>query len=401
MITNATATVCRRDDKARVFLSTKSHLPTVRSVNSGNSLGASQGVSPIVDFGFLLIFGNDIHPSENFMKFRFAALTAALLMGTAAQAQTVFTASSWVPPTHTLSVAQKEWCDALEKESAGRMKCNILPKSVSAPPGTFDAVRDGLADISFTVDGYTPGRFINTQVAEFPFLGDNSMATSVAYQRIYSKYFAPLGEHRGVKVLGVFTHGPGTIFNSKKPVNSIADGAALKWRIGGGNINELTKLMGWNTTLKPATEAFELLSTGVMDGTLFPDESIASFKLSMIKHATTLPGGLYNTSFVFMMNPAKYDALSAQDKAVVDKLSGEYVARGFGAGWDKVDDASVNGAQKTQGVQRIKASDAFVNEVKSKQAGLEEKWVAAAEAKGLKNAKGVLAEFRAEIAKVK
>lgn len=335
------------------------------------------------------------------MKIKFALTTIAVAAAASASAQTVFTASTWVPPTHTLSVAQKDWCDALEKESTGRMKCNILPKAVSAPPGTFDAVRDGLADISFTVDGYTPGRFVFTQMAEFPFLGDNSMATSVAYQRVYNKHFAPLGEHRGVKVLGVFTHGPGIIFNSKKPVNSIADGASLKWRIGGGNINELTKLMGWNTTLKPATEAFELLSTGVMDGTLFPDESVASFKLSMIKHATIMPGGLYNTSFVFMMNPAKYNALSAQDKAVVDKLSGEYAARLFGAGWDKVDDASINGAQKAQGVQRIKASDAFVAEVRSRQATLEDKWAAAAEGKGLKNAKEVLNEFRAEIAKIK
>ena len=335
------------------------------------------------------------------MKIKFALTTIAVAAAASASAQTVFTASTWVPPTHTLSVAQKDWCDALEKESAGRMKRNILPKAVSAAPGTFDAVRDGLADISFTVDGYTPGRFVFTQMAEFPFLGDNSMATSVAYQRVYNKHFAPLGEHRGVKVLGVFTHGPGIIFNSKKPVNSIADGASLKWRIGGGNINELTKLMGWNTTLKPATEAFELLSTGVMDGTLFPDESVASFKLSMIKHATIMPGGLYNTSFVFMMNPAKYNALSAQDKAVVDKLSGEYAARLFGAGWDKVDDASINGAQKAQGVQRIKASDAFVAEVRSRQATLEDKWAAAAEGKGLKNAKEVLNEFRAEIAKIK
>ena len=330
-----------------------------------------------------------------------AALTAFLFAGATAHAQTVLTASSWVAPTHPLSVSQKQWCDALEKESTGRMKCNILPKAVSAPPGTFDAVRDGLADISFTVDGYTPGRFVNTQVAEFPFLGDNAVATSVAYQRVYSKYFAPLGEHRGVKTLGVFTHGPGIVFNSKKPVTSGADAASLKWRIGGGNINELTKLLGWNTTLKPATEAFELLSTGVMDGTLFPDESVNAFKLAMIKHATTFPGGLYNTSFVFMMNPAKYDALSAQDKAVVDKLSGEFVARTFGVNWEKADEASINGAQKAQGVQRIQASEAFINEVKAKQAGLEDKWASTAEAKGLKNAKGVLAEFRAEIAKVK
>ncbi len=335
------------------------------------------------------------------MKFRFAALATTLLLSTAAQAQTVFTVSSWIGPTHPLSVAQKDWCDAVDKESAGRLKCNILPKAVSAPPGTFDAVRDGLADISYTVDGYTPGRFINTQVAEFPFLGENSVATSVAYQRVYSKHFAPLGEHRGVKVLGVFTHGPGVIFNSKKPVTSAAEAASLKFRVGGGNINELSKAMGWNTTLKPATESFELLSTGVMDGTFFPDESVAAFKLSMIKHATIFPGGLYNTSFVFMMNPGKYEALSAQDKAVVDKLSGEYVARLFGAGWDKADDASVAGAQKAQGVQRIKASDVFINEVKAKQTGLEDKWATAAEAKGLKNAKAVLAEFRAEIGKVK
>ncbi|MGE0098661.1 MAG: TRAP transporter substrate-binding protein [Hydrogenophaga sp.] len=329
-----------------------------------------------------------------------AALSSSAFFGGVASAQTVFSVSSWVPPTHTLSMAQKAWCDQLEKDSAGRMKCNILPKAVAAAPGTFDAVRDGLADISFTVDGYTPGRFINTQVAEFPFLGNSATATSVAYQRIYSKYFAPLGEHRGVKVLSVFTHGPGIIFNAKQPVTSAAEASKLKFRIGGGNINELSKAMGWNTTLKPAPESFELLSTGVMDGTFFPDESIASFRLSMIKHATTFPGGLYNTSFVFMMNPAKYDALSAQDKAVVDKLSGEVAARTFGEGWDKVDAASRE-LQKTQGVARVQADDAFVKAVAAKQGELEDKWAAAASAKGLKDPKAVLAEFRAEIAKAK
>jgi TRAP-type C4-dicarboxylate transport system substrate-binding protein len=329
-----------------------------------------------------------------------AALSTTVLSSGLVSAQTVFTVSSWLAPTHTASMAQKNWCDLLEKESAGRMKCNILPKGVVAAPGTFDAVRDGLADISYTVAGYTPGRFINTQVAEFPFLGNSATATSVAYQRIYSKYFAPLNEHRGVKVLAVFTHGPGIIFNSKKPVTSAADAASLKFRIGGGNINELSKAMGWNTTLKAAPESFELMSTGVMDGTFFPDESVASFKLSMVKHATTFPGGLYNTSFVFMMNPAKYNALAPQDKAVVDKLSGEVAARMFGEGWDKVDAASRE-VQKAQGVARIMANPAFVKAVADKQDYLETKWAASAQVKGLKDPRKVLAEFRAEIAKVK
>ncbi len=329
------------------------------------------------------------------------SLFGLLLSSTALHAQTVFTVSSWLPPSHTLSTSQKQWCDEVEKESAGRMKCNILPRGVVAAPGTFDAVRDGLADISYTVDGYTPGRFINTQVAEFPFLGNSSTVTSVAYQRIYDKHFAPLGEHRGVKVLAVFTHGPGIIFNSKKPVTSAADAAALKFRIGGGNINELSKAMGWNTTLKPAPESFELLSTGVMDGTFFPDESVAAFKLSMIKHATTFPGGLYNTSFVFMMNPAKYNALSAADKAVIDKLSGERTARLFGEGWDRVDAASRDGVQKTQGVARVQADKAFIKAVADKQDYLETRWAAQAQVRGLKDPKSVLAAFRAEIAKAK
>src|SRR5512133_1044232 len=93
----------------------------------------------------------------------FLAATAALA-GPAA-AQTVLTVSSWVPPTHSLSVAQKEWCDLLEKNTSGKMKCNILPRGVAAPPGTFDAVKNGLADVSFTVHGYTPGRFVFTQMA--------------------------------------------------------------------------------------------------------------------------------------------------------------------------------------------------------------------------------------------
>ncbi|MFT7400425.1 MAG: TRAP-type C4-dicarboxylate transport system substrate-binding protein [Hydrogenophaga sp.] len=335
------------------------------------------------------------------MKFTPALLAigaTTFMMG--ASAQTVFTVSTWLPPTHTVSVSQKTWCDRLEAESSSRMKCNILPKGVVAAPGTFDAVRDGLADISYTVDGYTPGRFVMTQVAEFPFLGNSATETSVAYQRVYNKYFAPMGEHKGVKVLGVFTHGPGIIFNAKKPVLSAAEAASLKFRVGGGNINELSKAMGWNTTLKAAPESFELLSTGVMDGTFFPDESVTSFKLSMIKYATTFPGGLYNTSFVFMMNQDKYNGLSAPDKAVVDKLSGEPVARLFGEGWDKLDAASREN-QKTQGVQRVVANKAFQQAVADKQDYLETKWAAAAQVKGLKNPKAVLAEFRTEIAKVK
>jgi TRAP-type C4-dicarboxylate transport system substrate-binding protein len=338
---------------------------------------------------------------SKFKCFALPALTLAAVAACAAvSAQTVLTLSSWVPPTHSLTVTQQEWCAMLEQKTANKVKCNQLPRAVSAPPGTFDAVRNGLADLSFTVQGYTPGRFVTTQIAEFPFLGDSAEATSVAFQRVYAKTPAMQDEHKGVKVLSVFTHGPGMVFNTKKPINNLADLQGLKFRIGGGMVNEISKSLGMNVTLKPAPESYELLSTGVMDGTLFPAESVESFKLDkIVKYSTTFPGGLYNTAFVFMMNQAKYDSLPPDVKKAIDEMSGEFAARMMGRSWDKADRRSLAFMQAA-GVQGNKADAALVKAVTEKTDPLVDGWSKAAEAKGMKDPKKALADFRAEIKKL-
>jgi len=326
-------------------------------------------------------------------------LAAAAVLCAPAAAQTVLTVSSWLPPTHGMSQAQKEWCDLLEKNTAGKMKCNILPRGVANPPGTFDAIKNGLADVSFTVHGYTPGRFVYTQMAEFPFLGNTSEPISVAFNKIASKHPEFAAEEQGVHVITYFTHGPGIIFNTKRPITKMEDLQGLKFRVGGGMVNDIAKAMGMNVTLKPAPDSYELLSGGVMDGTLFPAESIESFKIDkIIKYATTFPGGLYNTSFVFMMNQGRYDKLAPDEKKAVDAISGEVAARIFGRTWDRVDRRATALMQANQ-VQITKADAKFVADVKARTAPLEQQWVKQAEAKGLKNADKVLAEFRAEIAK--
>ena len=324
---------------------------------------------------------------------------AAALAAPLAGAQTVLTVSTWLPPTHGMSMAQKEWCDLLEKNTTGKMKCNVLPRGVTNAPGTFDAIKNGLADVSFTVHGYTPGRFIYTQMAEFPFLGNTSEPISVAFNRVASRHPEFAAEQQGVKVITFFTHGPGIVFNTKRPITKVEDLAGLKFRVGGGMVNEISKNLGMNVTLKPAPDSYELLSGGVMDGTLFPAESTESFKIDkIIKYATTFPGGLYNTSFVFMMNQGRYDKLSADEKKAVDAISGEVAARLFGRAWDNVD-RRATALMQVNGVQIVKADARFVAEVKSRTAALEQKWVIDAAAKGLKDPAKVLAEFRAEIAK--
>ena len=102
-----------------------------------------------------------------------------------------------------------------------------------------------------------------------------------------------------------------------------------------------------------------------------------------------------------MMNPAKYDRLSAEDKKVIDSISGEFVARMFGKSWDRVDRIATENMKKNN-IAITKANPSFVSEVTVVINKLERDWAAEATAKGgLKNAASVLAELRAEAAKLK
>jgi TRAP-type C4-dicarboxylate transport system substrate-binding protein len=330
----------------------------------------------------------------------FAAVVTLFAAASATAQTVVLTASAWTPPLTTMAYTQTKWCEAVAAATGNRVRCNVLPKAVAAPPATFDAVRDGLADLSYSAHGYTPGRFVLTTIAELPFAGDSPVATAVAYQRIFERYLAKFDEHRGLKVITVFTHGPGNLLNIRRPVASLADLQGLKFRVGGGMVNEIAKSLGMNATVKPATESYELLSSGVMDGVLFPSESVESFKLEkLIKHRTTFPGGLYNTSFALVMNEKTWNRIGKADQAAIEKLSGEHAARLFGRSWEEADRRGVAFMQ-ANGIVTTKADRQLIDEVKARTSHLERKWIADAKAKGLTNAEEVLRAFKAEVARL-
>ncbi len=325
------------------------------------------------------------------------ALSAAL--PTVAGAQTVLTMSSWVPPSHSLSVTLAAWGAEIEKASNGRLKFQMLPKAPAAPGGTFDAVRDGLVDVSYVTASYTPARHTLPKLPELPGGGATAEINSVAYWRIHEKYLAKANEYKGVKLIGVFTHGPGQMFNVKKPIDSLDDLAGMKIRTGGGIAEEMARALGASAFVKPAPESFELLSSGVADGTFFPLESIVSFKLDkVVKHATLFPGGFYGSAFGFFMNEDKWNKLSKQDQDAIMSISGEKLARMFGKSWD-VADAKGLEAMKAAGVNILPATPALIAGVKQKAAVIEADWVKAANAKGIDGAK-VLGEFREEVKRV-
>jgi len=329
-----------------------------------------------------------------------AFVASALATAPPALAQTTtLTMSSWVSPQHHLtSVVLQGWASEVEKATNGRVKFTMLPKHPSAPPGTFDAVRDGLVDLSYVTASYTPARHILPLMPELPGSGDTALVNSVAYSRIYWKHFHKAGEYKGVKLLGVFTHGPGQMF-TKKLVNGIADVQGLKIRTGGGIAEKVAKALGASAFVKPAPESYELLSSGVADGVFFPLESIISFKLeTVLAQATLFPGGMYSSAFGFFMNEDKWNKLAKQDHDAIEKISGEHIARLAGNSWDAADQKGMD-ALKKSGVKIVNADAAFVAEVKKRSAPIIDEWITAASAKGLEASK-ILTEFREELQKV-
>ena len=171
-------------------------------------------------------------------------------------AQTTLTMSSWVSPTHPLTKnVVVVWGENVEKATNGRIKMQMLPKHPSAPPGTFDAVKDGLVDISYVTASYTPARHVLPLLPELPGSGATAEINSIAYSRIHWKYFQVIGEYKGVKLLGVFTHGPGQMFNTKRAITKVEDLAGMKIRSGGGISEEMARALGASAFVKPAPKS--------------------------------------------------------------------------------------------------------------------------------------------------
>lgn len=330
-------------------------------------------------------------------------LALAGLVGSAlalpVQAQTTLTFSSWVPPTHHLTIWQANWAADVEKATGGRVKFQSLPKHPSAPPGTFDAVREGLVDLSFTTASYTPARHVLPKLPELPGAGDTAVINSVAYSRIHWKHFHKVGEYNGVKLLAVWTHGPGQM-HTKKPLASLADFKGLKVRTGGGVSEEVITALGGSPFFKPAGESYELLKSGVADGIFFPLESIVSFKLDTVLAQTTIfPGGLYSSAFGFFMNQDKWNKLSKQDQDIIEKHGFEYAARSNGQSWDAADQKGLAAIKASSTMKLVNADAALLADARKRSAPIVEEWIKQATAKGV-NAKAILAEFHEELKKV-
>ncbi len=326
---------------------------------------------------------------------------AVALCAMSAQAQTVLKHSNWFPEGQVMRVKVIEpWIAEVAKVTNGRVKIETLPKVVGSVLGQYDVARDGQADIVVFSNGYTPGRFDILEIGELPFMGDKPEFFGPALHRFYTKHTAQYGEYKGVHPLAVFVVAPPQLFNSKRALRSVADFKGLKVRSNSGGTTTALTLLGAVPVSKPATETYELMSSGVLDGTVMPPESLLPFKLvEQSNFATIIPGALTNSILTLAINEDKWKSLSQADRDAISKISGEVFSRNIGLAYIAGNEATWDAMRKA-GKSIETANPQMVAEMKKVLAPMEAAWADKARKKGVTDPQKLLDALRAEVAAV-
>lgn len=327
---------------------------------------------------------------------------ASTLLASPATAQQVVTLRlhQMLPPQATIPAkALIPWAQKVEAESGGKIKVQLFHAMAlgGAPPQLFDQARDGVVDLTWTVLGYTPGRFNKSEVFELPFMSGSAEQSSQAFQEYVEKFAAD--EFSSVKLIAVHTHGPG-LFHTKTPVTGLESLRGMKVRGGSRIINNMLTKLGATPVGMPVPAVTEALSKGVIDGTTIPWEVTPALKVSeLVKNHATFAGdrGLYTQTFAFSMNKTSYDKLPADLKKVIDNNSGLPAAAMFGRAMDEGDKVGRAIAEKA-GNNIVALDVAETQRWRRTAATVETDWINEVKAKNIDGAK-LAAEARALIAK--
>ena len=281
------------------------------------------------------------------------------------------------------------WAKAVEENSGGRVKIEIFPAMTlgGRPPELVQQARDGVVDIVWTVNGYTPGLFPRTEVLELPgvYLNDLKAANLALYDMFESDLRQ---EYQGLEVMWLHVHAGQAIMTVDKEVRSPADLDGMKIRIPTRTGAWVIEALGASPLATPVPEVPAALSKKVIDATLLPWEIIPPLKLQnqinyfIEGHDSTRLG---TTTFQVSMNKARWDSLPEDIQQAFKDASGRDWWGQVADVWRAGDDFGIKMATeagKTHVVLSEEETQAFLDAT----ASVQERWIEEVNGKGIDGA---------------
>ncbi len=292
------------------------------------------------------------------------------------------------------------FADRIFKDSDGRVKIDIYPSMSlgGAPPQLVRQVADGVVDIIWTVNGYTPGLFPRSEVFELPgiFTGDIS-ATNLAMHDMFDQYLAD--EYKNVHVLWLHVHAGQAIQMADKLVRKPEDFNGLKIRVPGPTGTDVIKTLGATPVDMPVPSLPQALTTHVVDGALIPWEIAPALKLQDVTKYDIEGANkwrLGTTTFQVSMNQKSYGKLPDDLKKVFDTAATDMWTKEVGDIWRRDDDGAIK-VLIDAGNEYVELTQAETDAFKTALAPVVDHWVA--QRQGPIDAKALVDAAKAAITK--
>lgn len=271
-----------------------------------------------------------------------AAALSVIALSIAAYAQEfTFSIHHFLSPKAPAQTALLEpWVAAVEEASNGRIAFEIFPDMSlgGAPPDLFSQVRDGVADLVWTVPGYRPGTFPRAEVFELPnvHIGD-ARATNLAIQDLMSDTAA---DFKDVHPILVQAHTGNALYLASGDVASATDFQGLKVRSPSHTGAWVLEALGAEPVGMPVPALPQALSKNTVDAGLVPFEVAIPLGPAELTSASVEldQGARFGTStFLFAMNKGSYASLPEDLQQVIDAHSGMVLAGEIGATWNSIE----------------------------------------------------------------
>jgi TRAP-type C4-dicarboxylate transport system substrate-binding protein len=322
--------------------------------------------------------GEDKMDRRKFLATAAAMPVAAMLGGKLARAEdhlkwAVFTPDSEV----TFRTVMKPFAETVQRESDNAVVFDLFPNgALGRNPGQQpQMIIDGVADVAWVVQSYSPGRFPDTEVLELPGLFKDLRESSLVATRLGRRKV--LNDYGDFYVIGLWGTAPYSI-HTNYPVNSIADLKGKTIRASSKNESAALRAFGAVPIGMPVTEIPEAISRGTISGTTSHLSPFFDFGLDRVTNNHFFIG-LGIVPLAVLMNKKKFDALPEAARAAIERNAGDALTKKW---IESITSYNAANLEKLKGNPKNKVvfpSQAELDEAQRLLAPVRDEWVAVSE----------------------
>ncbi|MCP4296615.1 MAG: TRAP transporter substrate-binding protein [Proteobacteria bacterium] len=256
--------------------------------------------------------------SKNTLFFLFVLLA----FGSIAQGKEIkLKMSHFMSSKHPMDkMVMRPWAETVKKETQEKVNIKMyVGGALGKPPAQYKSAVNGITDIAFGLQGYTPGRFPLTSVMELPFIVDDSAVSVRVLWELFQN--GTINEYKDVHVLMLWLGDASVIMTSDKQIRAVGDVEGMVLRTPSANQANVIKQLGANPVKMPITEAYMATERKVIDGIMAPFSAVKSFKFHEVNnHYSNIK--LARSVFFLVMNKRSWKKLTPENQQLFNRTTG-------------------------------------------------------------------------------